>query len=618
MVKPLEEMIPLLFAISGAHLLMLSAIGEKIPDAVQRKVKSVLPRVAELHALLDPYEGHASSSALLDALKDHEPLLCYAAATWTRDLVDTLDDEVTSQAVLRLEDLLGLHSSAEWEYVSKAAARTLGALEDPHALEPLQRAHKNEQAREGPSGVREAMHEAIMQLLPLRRLSNEERRHRRRQMQEERRQKEEQSRRQAEEQRRQRLAALAHSVREAHDRVGAYRPFLQEATAAAILQKWTDLLERGSWDESYCAQFPQDLETVDRELDRLRSMRQHRPELHLCHGEERTILVQPGLFRVAKVQICRRTTQISFLVPYNGLGARCPDRYLLSTHSDVVHDTKLGLTWSMQATPRPLRWRQAVAYAELLSVGLRRWRLPTSDELAGLAVGAPPLAPELFPGADKTLRWWTSSSSAQGRIAVDLQGREHAFPAHIGVEFPVRCVCAERVLTAAESPPDEAPSPPLVVSVDSPRVVRNILKACAGAFALGVSVLLLLLLLLRSTPPSPAVTADAARPSIASRSIQAARQDIEYTAEVSSTPTGAAVLLDGVVLGKTPIVLKQLNTHLVHQVAVRKRGFVTQVRSVSNTDSFTDRGGESVLSLDFRLVPQAHVKTPPRHRTRHR
>lgn len=92
---------------------------------------------------------------------------------------------------------------------------------------------------------------------------------------------------------------------------------------------------------------------------------------------------------------------------------------------------------------------------------------------------------------------------------------------------------------------------------------------------------------------------------------------IERVVEVNSTPKGADVLLDGKKVGKTPFVLKKLDTAKVHQIEVRRAGFMPWTHNVSDTESFVVKNRKEVLTLNATLAPSeengkkgAH---PPKH-----
>ena len=73
---------------------------------------------------------------------------------------------------------------------------------------------------------------------------------------------------------------------------------------------------------------------------------------------------------------------------------------------------------------------------------------------------------------------------------------------------------------------------------------------------------------------------------------------IERVVEVNSTPKGADVILDGKKVGKTPFVLKKLDTAKVHQVEVRRPGYAAWTHNVSDTESFVVKNRKEVLSLN--------------------
>lgn len=78
---------------------------------------------------------------------------------------------------------------------------------------------------------------------------------------------------------------------------------------------------------------------------------------------------------------------------------------------------------------------------------------------------------------------------------------------------------------------------------------------------------------------------------------------IERVIEVNSTPKGADVLLDGKRVGKTPMVLKKLDTAKVHQIEVRRAGYAPWTHNVADTESFVVKNRREVLTLNAALQP---------------
>ena len=78
---------------------------------------------------------------------------------------------------------------------------------------------------------------------------------------------------------------------------------------------------------------------------------------------------------------------------------------------------------------------------------------------------------------------------------------------------------------------------------------------------------------------------------------------IERVIEVNSTPKGSDVLLDGKRVGKTPMLLKKLDTAKVHQIEVRRAGYAPWTHNVSDTESFVVKNRREVLTLNAVLQP---------------
>ena len=76
---------------------------------------------------------------------------------------------------------------------------------------------------------------------------------------------------------------------------------------------------------------------------------------------------------------------------------------------------------------------------------------------------------------------------------------------------------------------------------------------------------------------------------------------IERTVEITSNPKGVDVYLDGKKIGKTPFVIKKIDTKEKHEIELRKGGFANWTRTVSSADTFEVKKGKEVLSIDATL-----------------
>ena len=83
----------------------------------------------------------------------------------------------------------------------------------------------------------------------------------------------------------------------------------------------------------------------------------------------------------------------------------------------------------------------------------------------------------------------------------------------------------------------------------------------------------------------------------------------EKLVEVSSTPAGADVMLDGRRVGKTPYTIHKLDVTKPHELALKRAGFVVQTRNISSGDSFESKGDKDVLALAIAL--EAEAKAAP-------
>ncbi|HEY7956432.1 MAG TPA: TIGR02266 family protein [Polyangia bacterium] len=75
----------------------------------------------------------------------------------------------------------------------------------------------------------------------------------------------------------------------------------------------------------------------------------------------------------------------------------------------------------------------------------------------------------------------------------------------------------------------------------------------------------------------------------------------EKVVTVTSTPAGAALLVDGKVVGRTPYTLRKLDLSRTHALELKRSGYVTQTRTVSASDAFETRGDRDVLALALKL-----------------
>ena len=101
----------------------------------------------------------------------------------------------------------------------------------------------------------------------------------------------------------------------------------------------------------------------------------------------------------------RRALQAFNLTSLNG-----PSRFIENDFEileDLVYDRTTDLTWQKQGSRYPITWQQSLLYIEALSKkqfgGLKKWRLPTLDELLSLL----PITPDaqLFVSTEKKWIW---------------------------------------------------------------------------------------------------------------------------------------------------------------------------------------------------------------------
>ena len=107
--------------------------------------------------------------------------------------------------------------------------------------------------------------------------------------------------------------------------------------------------------------------------------------------------------------------------PLNSNAVRCvrrprrADRTRYSVSNDVVLDTWTGLSWQRTAPVTPIRWMDALAYCEGLSLGGQTdWRVPNAKELFTLfdrtVGGLLRMDPIAFPNTDPARHeFWSAS-----------------------------------------------------------------------------------------------------------------------------------------------------------------------------------------------------------------
>jgi uncharacterized protein (TIGR02266 family) len=90
--------------------------------------------------------------------------------------------------------------------------------------------------------------------------------------------------------------------------------------------------------------------------------------------------------------------------------------------------------------------------------------------------------------------------------------------------------------------------------------------------------------------------------------VDAALVPNEKLVEVTSTPQGADVLLDGKKVGKTPFTIHKIDVSKAHALEVKHSGFVAQSRSISASDAFESKGDRDVLAVALKLDPEPKEK----------
>jgi uncharacterized protein (TIGR02266 family) len=94
--------------------------------------------------------------------------------------------------------------------------------------------------------------------------------------------------------------------------------------------------------------------------------------------------------------------------------------------------------------------------------------------------------------------------------------------------------------------------------------------------------------------------------------LEAALVPNEKLVEVSSTPAGADVMLDGKRVGKTPFTIHKIDVTKTHALELKRVGFVSQSRTITASDVFEPKGDKDVLAVALKLEaepkPVAEVK----------
>jgi len=83
--------------------------------------------------------------------------------------------------------------------------------------------------------------------------------------------------------------------------------------------------------------------------------------------------------------------------------------------------------------------------------------------------------------------------------------------------------------------------------------------------------------------------------------LEAALVPNEKQVEVSSTPAGADVVLDGKRVGKTPFTIHKIDVSKSHALELKRTGFVSQSRTISSSDAFEPKGDKDVLAVVLKL-----------------
>src|SRR5204862_1858548 len=71
--------------------------------------------------------------------------------------------------------------------------------------------------------------------------------------------------------------------------------------------------------------------------------------------------------------------------------------------------------------------------------------------------------------------------------------------------------------------------------------------------------------------------------------------------KITSTPSGAQVVIDGVPVGTTPFSSKDVTVDGTHAISVKKDGYETHERMISGSDWSRGRGGAQSLKIGVKL-----------------
>src|SRR5207244_27605 len=94
--------------------------------------------------------------------------------------------------------------------------------------------------------------------------------------------------------------------------------------------------------------------------------------------------------------------------------------------------------------------------------------------------------------------------------------------------------------------------------------------------------------------------------------VQAKLVPNEKVVEVSSTPAGADVFLDGKRVGRTPFTIRKLDVGTEHQLEARRGGFLTQSKRVAAGDAWESKAdGRDVLAVALTLEAEPAKITHP-------
>ena len=79
---------------------------------------------------------------------------------------------------------------------------------------------------------------------------------------------------------------------------------------------------------------------------------------------------------------------------------------------------------------------------------------------------------------------------------------------------------------------------------------------------------------------------------------------------VRTTPSGADVLIDGQVEGKTPFQRRIFDPNRTYALTIRKAGFEPVERSMSATDQWVKKGNQRTYTVTAKLSPAAGPTGP--------